>query len=161
MARIAGVDLPRRKAIAYALPYIYGIGLHTAKVICEKVKIPFDRKVDELSETDVKALRDDRDLQGRGRSPARSAAEHQAFDGPRQLSRSASPQEPPGARAAHPHERPDPQGAEARGGASQMTLSPGDVRRGDVRRGYVRRGYVSEIVEAEIVRSKGFGKWQL
>jgi small subunit ribosomal protein S13 len=58
MARIAGVDLPRRKAIAYALPYIYGIGSHTAKVICSRVNIPPDRKVDELSETDVKALRE-------------------------------------------------------------------------------------------------------
>jgi len=58
MARIAGVDLPRRKAIAYALPYIYGIGLHTAKAICKAVSIPVDRKVDELSETDIKALRE-------------------------------------------------------------------------------------------------------
>ena len=58
MARIAGVDLPRRKAIAYALPYIYGIGLHTAKLICARVNIPLDRKVDELSEVDVKALRE-------------------------------------------------------------------------------------------------------
>ncbi len=58
MARIAGVDLPRRKAIAYALPYIYGIGPHTAKVICAKAKIPPERKVDELSEGDVKTLRE-------------------------------------------------------------------------------------------------------
>jgi len=58
MARIAGVDLPRRKAIAYALPYIYGIGLHTAKIICARVNIPPDRKVDELSEGDVKSLRE-------------------------------------------------------------------------------------------------------
>jgi small subunit ribosomal protein S13 len=58
MARIAGVDLPRRKAIAYALPYIYGIGLHTAKLICSRVNIPPDRKVDELSENDVKSLRE-------------------------------------------------------------------------------------------------------
>jgi small subunit ribosomal protein S13 len=58
MARIAGVDLPRRKAIAFALPYIYGIGNYTARVICEKVNIPPERKVDELSEVDVKALRE-------------------------------------------------------------------------------------------------------
>ena len=30
MARIAGVDLPRHKHIAYALPYLYGIG-HAAR----------------------------------------------------------------------------------------------------------------------------------
>jgi small subunit ribosomal protein S13 len=58
MARIAGVDLPRRKAIAYALPYIYGIGLATAKSICKTANIPETRKVDELSEADIKAIRD-------------------------------------------------------------------------------------------------------
>ena len=58
MARISGVDLPRRKAIAYALPYIYGIGPATAKSICAKANIPESRKVDELTEADVKAIRD-------------------------------------------------------------------------------------------------------
>jgi small subunit ribosomal protein S13 len=58
MARIAGVDLPRRKAVAYALPYIYGIGPATARSICDKAGIPQNRKVDELSESDVKAIRD-------------------------------------------------------------------------------------------------------
>ncbi len=58
MARIAGVDLPRRKAIRYALPYIFGIGDATAVMICKKANIPEDRKVDELSDADVKAIRD-------------------------------------------------------------------------------------------------------
>jgi small subunit ribosomal protein S13 len=58
MARISGVDLPRRKAIAYALPYIFGIGPKTARIICKKANIPESRKVDELTETDVKAIRD-------------------------------------------------------------------------------------------------------
>jgi small subunit ribosomal protein S13 len=58
MARISGVDLPRRKAVAYALPYIYGIGPASAKLICEKANIPPNRKVDELTEADVKAIRD-------------------------------------------------------------------------------------------------------
>jgi len=58
MARISGVDLPRRKAVAYALPYIYGIGRATAKRICQKANIPETRKVEELTETDVKAIRD-------------------------------------------------------------------------------------------------------
>ena len=58
MARIAGVDLPRRKAIAYALPYIYGVGQATAKAICAKANIPESRKVDELTEADIKAIRD-------------------------------------------------------------------------------------------------------
>jgi small subunit ribosomal protein S13 len=58
MARISGVDLPRRKAIAYALPYIYGIGLTTAKKLCAVAKIPETKKVEELTEADVKAIRD-------------------------------------------------------------------------------------------------------
>jgi small subunit ribosomal protein S13 len=58
MARISGVDLPRRKAIAYALPYIFGIGPATARIICQKANIPESRKVDELTEADVKAIRD-------------------------------------------------------------------------------------------------------
>ena len=58
MARIAGIDLPRRKGIVYALPYIYGIGDATARKLCKLAKVPEDRKVDELSESDVKAIRD-------------------------------------------------------------------------------------------------------
>ena len=58
MARIAGVDLPRRKAVPFALPYIFGIGHHTAREICRKAGIPFDKKVDELTEGEVKTIRD-------------------------------------------------------------------------------------------------------
>ena len=58
MARIAGVDLPRRKHLAYALPYIFGIGPKLARDICAKTKIPHNRRVDELSDADVKSIRD-------------------------------------------------------------------------------------------------------
>jgi len=58
MARISGVDLPRRKHIAYALPYIFGIGKKTAFMLCAKAGIPPEKKVDELSESEVKAIRD-------------------------------------------------------------------------------------------------------
>ena len=58
MARIAGIDLPRRKQLVYALPYIYGVGRTTAHQICEKAGIPTDKKVDDLSDADVKSLRD-------------------------------------------------------------------------------------------------------
>src|SRR5690606_19126129 len=58
MARISGIDLPRRKAIAYALPYIYGIGPTTARKICAAAGIPENKRVDDLSDSDVKALRD-------------------------------------------------------------------------------------------------------
>jgi small subunit ribosomal protein S13 len=58
MARIAGVDLPRRKAVLYALPYIYGIGPHIAASICKKAQIDANKKVDELSDAEVKSIRD-------------------------------------------------------------------------------------------------------
>ena len=58
MARIAGVDLPRRKHLAYALPYLYGIGRTTAKEICHKAKIPESKRVEELSDAEVKTIRE-------------------------------------------------------------------------------------------------------
>jgi small subunit ribosomal protein S13 len=58
MARIAGVDLPRRKALRFALRYIYGIGDRTSQNICDKANVPQNRIVDELTEADVKALRE-------------------------------------------------------------------------------------------------------
>ena len=58
MARIAGVDLPRRKHIVFALPYIYGIGRKLARDICEKAQISPSKKVEELAESEIKAIRD-------------------------------------------------------------------------------------------------------
>src|SRR5690606_27536892 len=54
----AGVDLPRRKHIAYALPYVYGIGQSTAQEICAKAKIDPTKKVDDLTDAEVKTIRD-------------------------------------------------------------------------------------------------------
>jgi small subunit ribosomal protein S13 len=58
MARIAGVDLPRRKALRYALRYIYGVGDVTSRAICDKANVPENRIVDELTEGDVKSIRE-------------------------------------------------------------------------------------------------------
>ena len=58
MARIAGVDLPRHKHIAYSLPYLYGIGHALAREICAKTGIAPNKKTEELTETDVKKIRD-------------------------------------------------------------------------------------------------------
>jgi small subunit ribosomal protein S13 len=58
MARIAGVDLPRRKHVAYALPYLFGIGPKLARDICKRANIPTNKRVDELSDNEVKAIRD-------------------------------------------------------------------------------------------------------
>ena len=58
MARIAGVDLPRHKHIAYALPYLYGIGPATAKRICQQTGIPANKMTEELTETEIKKIRE-------------------------------------------------------------------------------------------------------
>ena len=58
MARIAGVDLPRRKHGAYALPYIYGIGRKFARDICAKANVDPTKRVEDLAEGEVKAIRD-------------------------------------------------------------------------------------------------------
>ena len=58
MARIAGVDLPRHKQVAYALPYLYGVGRALAKVICQRANIPPEKKTEELTEGDIKRIRE-------------------------------------------------------------------------------------------------------
>ncbi|RMG22824.1 MAG: 30S ribosomal protein S13 [Armatimonadetes bacterium] len=58
MARIAGVDLPRNKAVAFALPYLYGIGRTTALEICEKAGVDPTRKMGDLSDQEVAKLRE-------------------------------------------------------------------------------------------------------
>ena len=57
MARIAGIDLPRKKHLWVALTYIYGIGPTSAKAICESAKIDPVMDSDNLTESDVVKLR--------------------------------------------------------------------------------------------------------
>jgi small subunit ribosomal protein S13 len=45
VARIAGVNIPTQKRVVIALQYIHGIGPKFAKEICEKVKIPGERRI--------------------------------------------------------------------------------------------------------------------
>ncbi len=53
MARIAGVDLPKKKRVEYGLTYVYGIGLHTSRLILDAAGINYNKRVYELSEDDV------------------------------------------------------------------------------------------------------------
>jgi len=57
LARIAGVDLPRRKRVEVGLTYIYGIGPNISKRILHKLNIDPDIKTDDLSESDVNRIR--------------------------------------------------------------------------------------------------------
>ena len=63
MARIAGVNIPTNKQVAISLRYIYGIGPVNAVEICEKTKIEATKRVNELSDAEVLAIREviDRD----------------------------------------------------------------------------------------------------
>ncbi len=57
MARIAGVDLPKKKRLEYALTYIYGIGLTTSRKILDATGISYDKRVHEMSEEEAAAIR--------------------------------------------------------------------------------------------------------
>ena len=57
MARIAGIDIPRNKKIEFALPYIYGIGHAKSKIILENSGVDPNKRVHELSEEELLAIR--------------------------------------------------------------------------------------------------------
>lgn len=57
MARIAGVDLPKNKAVGIGLTYIYGIGRSTSRAILQKSGVPVEKRVAELTDEDVARIR--------------------------------------------------------------------------------------------------------
>jgi len=57
VARIAGVDLPRRKRIDIGLTYIYGIGRSTSKQILSELEIDPGTRTDDLSESEINRIR--------------------------------------------------------------------------------------------------------
>jgi len=57
VARISGVDLPKNKRMEIALTYIYGIGRSKAQNILEKANISFDKKTDDLADSEITAIR--------------------------------------------------------------------------------------------------------
>ncbi len=59
MARLAGVDLPRNKRMVIALTYIYGIGPTRSAKILEACGISQDLRTDDLTDDDIKKLRDE------------------------------------------------------------------------------------------------------
>lgn len=68
MARIAGVNIPSNKRVETALCSIHGIGQKLAKDICEKTNIPPERRVNQLSDSEVLQIREmiDRDYMVEG-----------------------------------------------------------------------------------------------
>ena len=58
MARIAGVNIPTHKRVEIALTYVHGIGRTSAKNIAQAVGIPSEKRVNELSDAEVIAIRE-------------------------------------------------------------------------------------------------------
>jgi len=58
MVRLVGVDLPRNKRIAYALTYIHGVGLTSAKKILEISSINCETRTNDLTTEQTIALRE-------------------------------------------------------------------------------------------------------
>jgi small subunit ribosomal protein S13 len=68
LARVAGVNIPTGKRVVIALTYIHGIGRTKAVEICDKVGIPLERRVNDLTEVELSGVRDsiDNDYQVEG-----------------------------------------------------------------------------------------------
>lgn len=68
MARIAGVNLPDKKRVEFALRYIYGIGSSRSSVICKTLGIPAEKRVFQLTDDEVLKIREciDKDYQVEG-----------------------------------------------------------------------------------------------
>lgn len=58
MVRLVGVDLPRNKRISYALTYIHGIGITSAKKIVENANISPETRTNDLTTEETIALRE-------------------------------------------------------------------------------------------------------
>jgi small subunit ribosomal protein S13 len=58
MVRLVGVDLPRNKRISYALTYIHGIGITSAKNIAEIANISPETRTNDLTTQETVALRE-------------------------------------------------------------------------------------------------------
>ena len=59
MARLVGVDIPNDKPVKISLTYIYGIGRHTAELICEGAKVDGTIRVKDLTDDQLNAIRNE------------------------------------------------------------------------------------------------------
>ncbi len=59
MARIAGINIPPHKHAEIGLTSIYGIGRPTAQKICANAGVPLDRKIKDLTDSDLEKIREE------------------------------------------------------------------------------------------------------
>ena len=57
MARIAGINIPVQKHAVIALTSIYGVGRTRARQICDAAGVAPERKIRDLDDADIEALR--------------------------------------------------------------------------------------------------------
>src|SRR5574344_1544018 len=57
MARLKNIELPNQKQIVIGLTAIYGIGRNLAETICNDAKVETSKKVKDLTEDEITALR--------------------------------------------------------------------------------------------------------
>jgi small subunit ribosomal protein S13 len=57
VARIAGVDLPKKKRSEIGLTYIYGIGRASSRSILGKAGVDINKKIGDLSDDEVAKIR--------------------------------------------------------------------------------------------------------
>jgi small subunit ribosomal protein S13 len=57
VARIAGVDLPKKKRSEIGLTYIYGIGHTSARSILKRAGVDFNKRVGDLNDDEVSKIR--------------------------------------------------------------------------------------------------------
>ena len=58
MARIAGINIPLNKSAEIGLTYIYGVGRSTSNQVLKEVGVDPDTKVKDLTEEEVRKLRE-------------------------------------------------------------------------------------------------------
>jgi small subunit ribosomal protein S13 len=57
LARIAGIDLPKKKRAEVGLTYLYGIGRTSARNILHKAGVDFNKKIGDLNDDEVAKIR--------------------------------------------------------------------------------------------------------
>ena len=58
MARISGVNIPTNKRVEIALSYIHCIGRTKSSQICDQISLPKERRVNELTDSEVIQIRE-------------------------------------------------------------------------------------------------------
>ena len=59
MARVAGVDIPNNKRVEFALRYIHGIGPARSRQVLERVALPGNPRIKDLTDDELNRVREE------------------------------------------------------------------------------------------------------